>query len=104
MELEHLLPQLIEKTEQNKLKWEPFANDRYGANLDNLRLVIWETVARGPEMLLNDNEGHELSRLSRTLLPADAGQQLQDLFDMARRKALRVDEALSTLKDKLDRL
>jgi hypothetical protein len=53
---------------------------------------------------VRDEEGRRLDTMSDTELSGSFSKLLNTLYDLARRKALRVDETLETLKAELERL
>jgi hypothetical protein len=104
-ELAELIPQILAKTDEGKLKWEALSNDNFISRLGDASLEL-SFPARGGSvrLALRDGEGRLLETASYEDISSPYDQQLVALYDRARRRALRIDEVVEGIKDKLDKL
>ncbi|SRR5271170_6560920 len=100
-----LVNTVLERTREGKLTWEELSLTGFLTRVGQTMIIIDRPhggVTR-PLMRITDENGKVLE----TIEPADwgdTGQLLSEVYELARRQALRVDETLSDLKRSLDRL
>ncbi len=102
-DLKELIPVLLDRINQGKVLWEALSGSslvthvgKTGIELSRERAITTLTV--------RDEEGRRLDTMSDSELSGSFSTLLNALYDLARRKALRVDETLETLKAELERL
>lgn len=99
-----LLDTILRKTQEGKLEWKEFSREAYIAQLDPNSIIIDRS---GSEIFLRfANENGQTLETIRTIDAPNVGAvtALRNLYDLARRKALQVDETLLNIKRDLDRL
>lgn len=102
--LADLLADILEKTEAGRLSWETSGSDSYRVIFDGAvgivvsRRVIPGTVANMTRYVVAviDNKGETIESVS--------SESAHQIFDAARRSALKIDEKIDILKKKLDSL
>lgn len=104
-QLHDLIPKLLRKTRENKLAWLSTATEgRYRADLDGIVVEIDEMTNSGMMIRVLNPSGHVVHQVSMDMLKGISAEAFSNLFLEVRRRALRVEETLSELEDKLDRL
>jgi hypothetical protein len=107
-DLKDLLPQILEKSESRALDWESFDPESFKSIVGPFQVIVrYKTYTGGSKpdamLFLYDNEGKILDSLSR-----EQGEPLYvdiwHLYQLARRRALRVDEKLDQFEDLLGKL
>lgn len=104
--LSELVPTLTEKTRQGRLEWTDGGDRSFITNVNNVYVrVSYDNRSQSIDHRLSvlDDSGNIIESLTPSRDTLD-GDRLEELYDAARRKALRVDEALDTLKQALSRL
>lgn len=105
--------ELDAKTETGKIPWEPTREEssfaaKIGGNYSVLVLKVTVTNSWGEdsvkyEIVLKDKDGKELIRVDDEVEGVH-WSELQHLHELARRRALRVDEKIDNFLGELDRL
>lgn len=105
-ELESLIPVILEKTRQGKLRWEPAStvSDNYIATLEDAALELAADSAGHPRLALLNENGRRLQFVYWGAITSPANEQLVTLYELARRQALRIDSTLQRLSDQLKAL
>jgi hypothetical protein len=103
-----LLQEVAEKTKSGRIEWEPLADDDHfvASVRGKFTLLIIHYSFQGEDrfsLVLKDAEGTEVLRVTEYTEGVRPGQ-LEDLYGMARRQALRVDEKLDELLAELGNL
>jgi hypothetical protein len=102
-DLKELIPVLLDRTIDGKLIWEPLAGTTLvtrvgeaGVELSRERPSVYLTI--------RDEQGRRLDGTSDRELNDPIDKMLLKLYDVARRRALKVDEKIETLRADLERL
>jgi hypothetical protein len=99
--LVELIPALLEKSIEGKIDWEQLSSTSFIASIGELVVEVSkvsDTVVR----LRRDSLVIESVAYTTTRAPTDG--MIVQLYEIARRKGLRVDETLNSLKNALDSL
>jgi hypothetical protein len=104
--LQDLTPILLTKTREGKLQWEDGGSGSFLASVDDVTLKVeYDNVSREVDhrlRLLNDD-----GEVIEEFVPrrgTDKAGPLAELYDLARRRALKVDESLAKLERSLKTL
>ena len=96
---------ILETTRERKLRWSQLSNTGFTAPIMPNSLVVDQTTDRrgsvGYELRIVNEHGAILETGSED--PYEDGP-LHQIYELARRQALRVDEALATIKSALENL
>lgn len=100
--LREIVQTILEKTRAGKLLWSELASDVFLANIGDNSVVI---SGRGNsyDLVFRNSEGHILDEIDIER-PEYYEINLNELYDIVRRQALRVDETLIEMKRNLDKL
>ena len=101
--LTDLIPILLQKTEEGKIDWEQLSTTSYFARFGDL--TVESSSSKGDTFVaLRNEEGTILEGASYggTQPPIDGF--IKRLFDSAKRRALKIDDAINILKDSLEKL
>jgi hypothetical protein len=101
--LNDLAASVLDKTREGKLNWKEFFSDSYETSIGNYSIII-ERKGIVYTMRLADRTGVEIERVSSGSGAAGVHETLSEIYELARRQALRVDETLLTVKRALDSL
>ena len=103
-----LLAQLIEATKQGRVSWQPTANfDEFTTSFRGRFSVVVSRSRDGFLLRMFDESDREMVRLDEdaywleTLLGANERVELHELFELARRSALNVDQAIDDVLHEL---
>ena len=104
-----LVSTILIRTQEGKLSWEELSSTGFLTHVGQTMIIIDRSRGeRPPSMRITDESGKLLEIIEG---PVFAGggilgtmDLLSELYELARRQALRVDETLSDLKRSLDRL
>jgi hypothetical protein len=103
--LTDLAASALEKTRAGKLIWSELGPDAFVANIGDNSVMIRSRANRF-ELTFRDSVGRVLDRMDSD--SPGVTQQIigiqEELYELARRQALKVDEALMEIKRKLDTL
>jgi hypothetical protein len=103
--LEDLIPTLLEKTQEGKLKWEDLSSGSFLVGLgSNSFELSTPKIGGGIRLALLDEGGRRLESVTYADLTHPRDATLAELHEIVRRKALRIDEQLADVKAKLDKL
>jgi hypothetical protein len=95
-----LVTKLMQATETGRIDWQKTAtSDRYAASFGGRWTVVIDYNANSEHryfLALKDSEGQEVLRIWDDL-------RLSNLFESARRKALKIDEAIADVLKELDK-
>jgi hypothetical protein len=93
---------ILTKTREGKLDWERLSSGGFVARIANAALAVDRIRNTGDITLrITNEEGLVVETFSSQDRPDSL---LEDLYELARRQALRVDETLSNIKRSLDAL
>lgn len=110
-EYRELINKIIERTNEDKIKWEPTSDSqKFLCKISSKTVVVRSYVYLNPEI------GQDLSCVSFEILDimgelidgvyVDETEsdyvKMSDLYDMARRNALRIDQTIRDLLDALE--
>ncbi len=107
-----LAMQLIRATEEGRLAWRPTARiDEFSTTIqDRYSVLVSKELSGAFYLQLLDEDGRELFQVSITreyvakwTHPPAERDPIQRLFDLARRNALRVDQAIDEVLEGLKR-
>jgi len=101
-ELATAIPSLRAKTLEGRISWEDLAGGSFITRLGELSVELRRDRDGDIFLSLLDESGRRIERTSD--LPPQLAQMLDDLYERARRQALRVDERIDALHKKLDLL
>lgn len=103
--LSDLIPLLFEKTEERKLQWEDLSGSgkSFIATLGDWRLEIFRNGV-DTQLFLRNEAGLIIEAATYQSLPPPIDDQLVRLQALARRNALKVDDALDSLRSSLTNL
>jgi hypothetical protein len=97
-----LIRVLAEKTRNNEIVWEKTSNpDAFQTSFPNYSIVLLERLGEVTLHLANE-KGEVIERYSSTPAPTDIDHMMHETFELARRKALGVDQALDDILKTLD--
>jgi|SRR5215211_6739899 len=103
-EIEEITPLVLEKSREEKLKWEDAGEDAFYCNIKDMNLTI-ERTRSGHALTLRNTDGRVIERTSSAAFQEDAlSEALAEIYELARRKALRVEDTLQRFKDALQGL
>jgi hypothetical protein len=102
--LAELIPGVLEKTAQGKLQWEELSSGSYITRVGSLSLELGDVRSVGVRIALLDDRSRVLESATYQTLSNPFDEHLMQLFQLVRRKALGVDQALDSLKSVLDKL
>ena len=103
--LKDTIPSLLAKTQEKKIEWEDIGGGgSFIARFGNLSLELRKTRDDVPILSLLDENGRRIETVDWSLLERPLDQQLEALYEQARRKALRVEDKIIDLRNKLDEL
>jgi hypothetical protein len=91
---------ILEKTREGKLSWERLSSGGYFARIGAGTLTV-DKVMNVSILRIANEEGIVVETLSSG---ARGNTVIEDLYELVRRRALRVDETLSNIKRSLDSL
>jgi hypothetical protein len=91
-----ILGRVIAATRANKLSWEPVGRDSFRTQVGNMYITISNNNNDSWTFSIYDDEGRILESSSGSYLTIE-----YELYESARRGALKVDEALEYLDQKL---
>jgi hypothetical protein len=100
-----LIKKLMDSTDEKRIEWRPTATlDQYAAAFGGKWTVILDKTqsSQGSDnfyLSLSDREGQELIRITD-----DEDPRIAILFEKARRRALKVDDAIEDVFKELDNL
>jgi len=104
-----LFKEVFDKTRSGRIKWEPLASESdYFAALPGGSLSLTKSegiVMLGGEyaLVLRGEDEQELLRVNEQVLGVTSGE-LRQLFELAKRQVLRIDENVDRLLGELARL
>jgi hypothetical protein len=101
-----LVNSVLTRTREGKLTWEELSLAGFLTHVGQTIIIVdrprGETL---PSMRIADESGKVLETIEPPVYNEDASTELlSELYELTRRQALKVDEALSDLKRSLDRL
>jgi hypothetical protein len=103
-----LVDSIFERTREGKLSWEELSLTGFLTRVGQTMIIVDRPRGEGlPSMRITDESGKILQIIEG---PIHSGrglgtrELLSEIYELARRQALKVDETLSHLKRSLDRL
>lgn len=99
-----LIVTILERTRERKLSWSELSSTGFTAPIIPNSLIIDQTMDRGDisyVLRIANKQGTVLETESEEEIWAGP---LQQIYELARRQALRVDETLVNIKDALEKL
>ena len=95
--LAKLIPLLIQKTEEGKLDWQPVS---YGIRVDLAgKWIVLETENNTGWIVLFDQSGNRLEDMKFNIYTDEHG--LDKLYELARKKAYRIEESIEEVEQLL---
>jgi hypothetical protein len=104
-----LVNTILARTREGKLTWAELSVSSFLTRVEQIMIVIDRPRSdRPPSIRITDESGKVLELIEGPIF-AGGGlvgtvELLSELYELARRQALRVDETLSDLKRRLDKL
>jgi hypothetical protein len=99
-----LVDTILARTREGKLTWEELSQTGFLTRVGQTMIII-DQVRGGPALRITDDSGKVLEGIASPVFSQDGKRELlSDLYELARRQALRVEDTLSELKRRLDRL
>jgi hypothetical protein len=98
-----MLPVILQKSRSRKLEWEQLGGNEYIARLGGVALTASDQ--RGDKFVsVVGDDGMTLESVSfqKTTKPHD--EMIAEIYELARREALKIDDSLEALKKALDKL
>jgi len=99
-----LIPALLQKTKEGKIEWDSISTESFIARLGENSAEVGYSRQGTAKLSLLDSAGRMLETVNWTELSPPFDKQLDELVEIARRKALRIDETVKDVKGFLDRL
>jgi hypothetical protein len=108
---EPFVRKLLEKSEQGRLNWEKNRFGGFGCSIDGQYTFKAARTDEGFRLSMMDSEGDEMFSVSaeEAIVYDDPEKEnlfrmLRDLYELARKKALNVDEKIATAAGLLDKV
>lgn len=98
-----LLTSILSRTQEEKLAWEELSSSGFVTRVGQTLIVIDRARGDPPNLRVTDTSGRILEEI-KAPLGSETASFLSEIYELARRQALRVDEALSDLQRMLDKL
>ena len=104
-----LLSTILARTQEGKLTWEELSSTGFLTHVGQTMIIVDRLRnERPPSMRITEETGKLLEVIEGPIVGGGgilgAKDLLSEIYELARRQALRVDETLSDLKRSLDRL
>lgn len=104
-----LLREIVAKTHDGRMEWEPTASaSLFLSAIESYSLHVskQEQGPAGPyvRVVLKDEDGRMLLSFDSDEVDKQHGQLMNELYESARRKALRVDQAVDSILSMLKKL
>ncbi len=112
LDYEPIITKLLEKSEQGRLKWEkPRFSTYFECTIDEQYRFKTERSGDGYLLRMEDKDGAEIFTVTaEEQVVFKSGEEeklfekIRDIHELARRKALNVDEKLATVTSLLDKV
>jgi len=100
--IDNLFMKVLELSKKRKINWESTQGTSFKAQLKNFVIFIMHSSGMFTFIIMNDN-GNEIGRISNyeSNILRD---ELDKMYDLAKRKALKIDESLNEINSILDSL
>lgn len=99
-----LVSTILARTHEGKLSWEELSLTSFLTRVGETMIII-DQVRGGPAIRITDETGKVLETIASPVYSQNGNKELlSELYELARRQALRVEDTLSNLKRSLDRL
>jgi hypothetical protein len=100
-----LVNTILARTREGKLAWEELSQTGFLARVGQTMIIVDRPRNEDPFLRVTDEFGKILETIESPVFAEGQSEELlSNLYEIARRQALRVDEALSHLKRSLDKL
>jgi hypothetical protein len=99
-----LIPALLQKTKEGRLEWEDISGGSFVARLGENSVETSYDRDGDPKISLLDSNGRKLDTVLWGNIGSPFDDQLSELTAIARRRALRIDDTLKSVKGFLDNL
>ena len=99
-----LATSVLQRTRDGKLTWNELSSASYVATVGEDSIIIARVSGPFYTMRFVNPQGTEIDKISPNVLNSEENSTLGEIYELARRQALKVDETLLNLKRMLDRL
>ena len=100
-----LVSTILARTREGKLSWEELSATGFLARVGQTLMIVERQRSYGPASLrITDEAGKLLETIEGPIYAGGPKEISSELYDLARRQALKVDETLSDLKRNLEKL
>jgi hypothetical protein len=111
VEYEPIIKKLLEKSEQGRLNWVKQIGGGFGCTIENQYRFVSDKTDDGIRLTMLDSQGDMMFSISaaEAVVFDDSEKEklfamLRDLYELARKKALNVDEKIATAAGLLDKI
>lgn len=102
VERSELVNTILVRTREGKLTWEELSLTGFLTRVGQTMIIIDRPAGRGVTLRITDESGKAIETVNSPVFQTD--EFLSEIYELARRQALNVDETLSDLKRRLDNL
>lgn len=99
-----LVNTILMRTREGKLGWEELSMTGFLARVGQTMIVADRSRSGDLTLKITDENGKVLESIGSAKAEFHLEESLEEIYELARRQALRVDDVLSELKHRLDRL
>lgn len=102
-----LVNSILSRAREGKLSWEELSTSGFVTRVGQTLIVVDRVRGDPPTLRVTDSSGKILEEIKISPVSQSAPEMatlLFEIYELARRQALRVDEALSDLQRMLDKL
>ncbi len=96
-----LVAVILQKTRERKLDWQKLSSASFTASIEENSIAIEKTPSGGYALRIINEQGIELEKSEA--VPRDE-TSMAEIYDLARRQALRIEESLITIRRTLEKL
>lgn len=102
--LPDLIKTILQRTREEKLNWTELSDRGYIVSIGANSIVIDKERQGGYAIRITNEQGKMIEAITSAQVESVSPSSLQEIYEMARRQALHVDEALMKLKRALEEL
>ena len=99
-----LVNSILARTSERKLFWQELSSTGFLTHVGETMIIVDQMRGGILYLRIADPSGKVIEEVTASQNETQLGGLLSDLYESARRQALRVDETLSDLKRNLDKL
>jgi hypothetical protein len=101
--LTELADSILQRTRDGKLSWAELSQTSYVATIGEDSIIIERRTPSLYTLRFVNKQGTEIDKIMPDR-PSEENKMLEEIYSLARRQALRVDQTLLNIKQMLDRL